>query len=95
MKPLFVEARAGQDIEKITEYYEECRSGLGIEFQFALKRAFLVVRRFPDAFGWDMLTRCRTYKIKKFPHIIYYRHETDGIYVMAVVHEKRRPGFWL
>lgn len=95
MKPLFVEERAGSDIEEITNYYEDIQNGLGVEFQSVLKDAFLVIRQTPDAFGYDSLTKCRTYKIKRFSHIVHYRHEEQGIYVMAVVHEKRLPGFWL
>ncbi len=95
MKPLVVEQRAADEIDEIVNYYEDTQEGLGIAFQLALKSAFQVIRRSPDAFGYNTLTKCRTYKLKRFPHIVHYRHEEHAVLVMAVAHPKRQPGYWL
>ncbi len=94
MKTLVVELRASKDVEEIVDYYEAIQDGLGIAFQAHLKSAFLTIRRFPEAFGHDLVTGTRTYKLKRFPHVVHYLIEEHEIVVMAVAHVRRRPGYW-
>ena len=35
------------------------------------------------------------YRLKKFPYMIIYRMLPHMIYVVAVAHAKRRPGYWV
>jgi len=94
MKTLIVEFRAGREVEEIVEYYEAKEHGLGVAFQSHLKSAFLSIRRSPEAFGHDSVTGTRTYRLKRFPHIVHYLIEEHEIVVMAVAHPKRKPGYW-
>ncbi|MBA3346286.1 MAG: type II toxin-antitoxin system RelE/ParE family toxin [Gemmatimonadales bacterium] len=32
--------------------------------------------------------------LRRFPYSLLYRIETDRIYVLAVMHHRRRPGYW-
>lgn len=95
MKPLFVEFRASEEIHEISTYYEEQREGLGIEFQIALKSAFLRICRSPDAFRFNDITKTRMYQLKRFPHIVHYQQLEASIAVVAVAHPKRCPGYWM
>lgn len=94
MKSLIVESRASREVEEIVDYYEERQHGLGLVFQSNLKAAFLSIRRSPEAFGHDSVTETRTYRLKRFPHIVHYLIEEHEIVVMAVAHVRRRPGYW-
>ena len=94
MKPLMVTLRASEEIAEIVEYYESNQVGLGAEFQSVLKRAFLAIRRTPDAFAFDGVSETRKYTMKRFPYAIYYLHEETCIEVLAVGHQRRKPGYW-
>lgn len=32
--------------------------------------------------------------LRPFPYTIIYRQENDTITIVAVMHQKRRPGYW-
>jgi hypothetical protein len=45
----------------------------------------------------DMLriyTGTRRYLLKRYPYAVIYRELDDLIWVVAVAHGKRRPGYW-
>lgn len=95
MKSIVVELRASIEVEGIIEYYETMQQGLGVAFQHRLRLAFRSIRRSPEAFGHDSVTGTRTFRIRRFPHIVHYLIEEPTIVVLAVAHPKRKPGYWL
>lgn len=32
--------------------------------------------------------------VSRFPYVIYYREQLDHIWIGAIAHERRRPGYW-
>ena len=95
MKPVFVTLRASEEITEIANYYEQHRVGLGDEFQDQLKNTFMAIRRTPDAFAYDKISETRKHALRKFPYIVHYLHEAELIEVVAVAHQRRKPGYWL
>ncbi len=45
--------------------------------------------RFPE-----VNRRHRACSLKKYPFQVVFRQENERIYVIAVAHAKRRPGYW-
>ncbi len=94
MKLLVVSLRASTETEDIVDYYEDKRPGLGTEFTSHLKKAFLAIRRTPDAFAYNAATETHLYSMKRFPFNIHYLQDADSIYVVAIAHQRRKPGYW-
>lgn len=79
-------------------WYEERRVGLGLEFPDAvdatidqivrLPRAGAPVRRLPP----DLLVRRAP--VKRFPYYVVYLEAETTIRILAVAHERRKPGYW-
>ena len=44
--------------------------------------------------GQPYRSRTRRVFVKGYPFFLVYRPETEGIAILAVVHEARRPGYW-
>lgn len=43
--------------------------------------------RYEDRFRWI--------RLRKFPYVLYFENTDDqNVRILAVAHEKRRPGFW-
>jgi len=84
---------AEKELFDAIEYYEECRSGLGLRFSEAVFAAIKRICEHPDVWtGIDAKTRrCLTHK---FPYGILYRIVNDHIRIMAVMHLHRKPGYW-
>jgi hypothetical protein len=75
------------------DYYEECESGLGEDFAIEVHTTIQNILAYPEA--WPTLDgdirRCLT---SRFPYGALYSIETDGIFILAVMHLHRHPDYW-
>lgn len=86
-------APAWNELLEAVAYYDGQRLGLGREFEEAVEQGKQQIETHPHA--WQRLSRrARRYRLKKFPYGLVYRLEGDRAVVMAVMHLKRRPGYW-
>lgn len=82
------------EIRQAALFYEDCRQGLGQEFLDAIALAFDHVQQHPTV--WRVLRgRFRRYLLQRFPYGVIYAIEGQVIYVAAVMHLKRKPGYWV
>ncbi len=81
------------ELNQAVDYYEGQRFDLGWEFYEEVQAAIERVLNFPDA--WPPLSattrRCLT---KRFPYGVIYQVEMDEIRIIAIAHQKRKPGYW-
>ena len=74
-------------------YYEDQREGLGLDFMLAVQRTYERLQESP-AVGAPFGRRLRRVLVPKFPYGLLYRAEVARIYIIAVMHLHRRPGYW-
>lgn len=91
---LRLDLSAQEEIRHAALFYEDCRDGLGQEFIDAIEAAFEHIQRHPTV--WRVLKgRFRRYLLQRFPYGVIYAVEGETIYVAAVMHLKRKPGYWV
>jgi hypothetical protein len=44
--------------------------------------------------AWDLEASTRKVRLRRFPYLIYYVELDDSLWIAAVAHQKRRPGYW-
>ena len=75
------------------EYYEAVDVGLGYDFSMEVLATVRNITEYPLA--WPILIenvrRCLT---NRFPFGVIYSIEGDHIHVLAVMHLRRKPGYW-
>lgn len=74
-------------------YYEGCRAGLGQHFLAAVETAVNLARMHPEA-GSGILLPYRRFLVQQFPYGIVCRRSGTVVYVVAVMHLRRKPGCW-
>jgi toxin ParE1/3/4 len=76
-----------------SKYYEERALGLGMSFLDSIEEAVTQVLANPEACQLigDLV---RQKLVKRFPYSILYVIEPECLRVMAIAHQKRRPGYW-
>ncbi|MDP3091986.1 MAG: type II toxin-antitoxin system RelE/ParE family toxin [Nitrospira sp.] len=85
---------AKSEIRQAALFYEDCREGLGREFLDSVESAFEQIHRHPAV--WRILKgRFRRYLLQRFPYGVIYAVDEDVIYIAAVMHLKRKPGYWV
>ena len=75
-------------------YYETQVGGLGAAFLAKVKTAVRDVAARPEA--WPVVRNdTRTRLVHRFPYAVLYRLDPEEIVIVAVMHQRRRPGYWL
>jgi plasmid stabilization system protein ParE len=93
------EPEASAELDHAALWYQDQRSGLGLEFLDAVERAVAMVQRWPHAapLATDLPTELivRRAPVDTFPYRLIYLETTSAIRVLAVAHESRRPNYWM
>jgi hypothetical protein len=75
-------------------FYEGSQPGLGKAFLAEVEAATVEIRRHP--LMWRTIkSPFRRYLIPRFPYGLIYALQEDTIYIAAIMHLKRKPGYWV
>lgn len=90
---------ASAELEHAVRWYEDRHLGLGLAFLAAVDRAVESITAWPGTGApvsgvADDLEIRRT-RVGRFPYHVAYLVGRDNIHVLAVAHDRRRPGYWL
>ncbi len=84
---------AEQELNQAIDFYESITPGLGLDFAAEVFSAIQRAMDFPKA--WSVLEGdIRRSLVRRFPYGILYSAEQEGIYILAVMHLHREPGYW-
>jgi plasmid stabilization system protein ParE len=84
---------AQREFVSAARFYERQTVGLGIDFITTVQNTYERLVESP-ASGPPFGPRLRRVLVPKFPYGLLYRVEPERIYVIAVMHLHRRPGYW-
>lgn len=93
--PFHLEARA--EFLAAADWHERERPGLGLDFIEHVDRAVDTIAAHPEA--WPAIARegdatLRRFVLPRFPYSVIYAVRGGDLFVLAVAHDKRRPGYW-
>jgi toxin ParE1/3/4 len=92
-KPYRVHPAAWVEIEAAADWYQEHSADASVWFVAAILDALESVSRAPQR--WPVyLHNTRRFVVQRFPFSIIYLDEPEAVNVLAVAHNKRRPGYW-
>jgi toxin ParE1/3/4 len=73
--------------------YEDKAPGLGRELLTEVERVLGILRKNP-AMGSPLTSPYRRLLCQRFPFAVIYREDGAELWVQAVMHLRRRPGYW-
>ena len=81
------------EIKASYEWYQNQAEGLGEDFLHELESAYRTIAAFPDT--WPKFKKdYRRFLLGKFPFSVIYRINKNTIFVVAVMHNSRKPDYW-
>ena len=86
---------AEEEMNVSSQYYNQPASGLGLDFLVEIEKSLSFIEESPER--WPIYDEdIRKYNTRRFPFSIYYAYEKDEdkIIIIAVAHQKRKPGYW-
>ncbi|HME69017.1 MAG TPA: type II toxin-antitoxin system RelE/ParE family toxin [Myxococcota bacterium] len=96
--PLRISEDAEAEMADAARWYELHRRGLGEEFLAAVDAAIGRVEENPQIGSPTPGVRdasIRRVWVRRFPYHLIYVELPDRVQVVAVAHDRRRPGYWV
>jgi plasmid stabilization system protein ParE len=85
---------AERELNDAAAYYEVEQPGLGDAFISDVDRCVQALVAHPLC-GTPLTESIRRCLCQRFPYAVLYRVTTDEIRILAVMHLRRRPGYWV
>lgn len=85
--------KADDEVLESARFYETRSKGLGWRFLRAIQRAEARIARSPHTFPFfnEPVRKC---VLAGFPFNVLFQIEDEVVFVVAVAHQHRRPGYW-
>jgi plasmid stabilization system protein ParE len=84
---------AEEEMVEAALFYEAAGSGLGHDFLGDVQRGVDLLRERPQL-GRSMGRGLRQALLTRFPFSLIYALEPEAVLIVAVAHQRRRPGYW-
>ncbi|MBE7438562.1 MAG: type II toxin-antitoxin system RelE/ParE family toxin [Spirochaetales bacterium] len=89
-----IDSEAMQELEEAAEFYASHAVQLGLDFVAMVEKGLQQIAAHPDRYPFANEIPFRCYRLGRFPFDLFYRVEEAEIYVAAIAHQSRRPGYW-
>ncbi len=94
VRQLEVHPEVYEELEEARAWYEDHAVGLGDEFLDEVERAVSTIQSSPEA--WPTYShQTRRFLVHRFPFSVVYRYDKMKIQIVAVAHQRRKPGYWM
>jgi len=88
----FLEEAEDEFLEAIRYYTKQSR-GIGADFVSEVRLAIDLIVSYPE--GTPLIRPSVHRKVlRRYPYSLLYTIEPDGVLVIAVMRQSRRPGYW-
>ncbi len=80
-------------VESVSRYEAEV-PGLGERFDAEVQKASALLLEYPEI-GPPVEGELRKLVLDRFPYYLIYSRSSETVHIVAVAHERRKPGYWL
>jgi plasmid stabilization system protein ParE len=93
-KPISIDPWALDEVKDAYDWYLKADPQAASRFQAELERCLQRIQERPQLFP-PYLEGTRRCVMRTFPYLVVYREYADHIFIAAVAHQKRKPGYWM
>ena len=84
---------AAEEMHAVAAYYEARERGLGDQCLDEVEEGLQRIQQFPRL--WPIYDgEYQRYLLRRFPFGLIYRVDPEQLFIIAVAHLHRRPGYW-
>jgi len=94
VKQIVFHSEAIDEIDEAMAYYERHVEGLGLDLLSEIMKASFKIQQNPQLLPVYKNTEFRMRLVNRFPYTIFYLELDESIWIAAIAHQKRRPGYW-
>ncbi|MGB7344077.1 MAG: type II toxin-antitoxin system RelE/ParE family toxin [Pirellulaceae bacterium] len=82
-----------REIREAVQWYRERNDEVATEFRNLVESAEELVQRSPESWA-SYLLETRGFRFQKFPFVLAYVIRGQQVFIVALAHTKRKPGYW-
>jgi toxin ParE1/3/4 len=94
LKPVEYHSEASWEADDAAAYYYGDDRQTSSRFLDTLGMIVSDIQLAPQRWPFEHGTVAQRRQIKGFPYTLFYLNEPDKIFILAVAHTSRRPGYW-
>jgi toxin ParE1/3/4 len=94
VKPILFHRQARFELDRAVGYYERQKQGLGLDLHAEVEKAVAKIQQNPKLGSPYQVEEIRYFLVSRFPYVIYYADLPEYIWVVAIAHGSRKPGYW-
>jgi toxin ParE1/3/4 len=94
LKPVIFHPEARAELDASVTFYEELRPGLGLDFAAEVEAMVWAIRGDPGRWPTHQDSGLQKCKLARFPYNLFFLDLEDHLWIAAVAHQKRKPGYW-
>ena len=91
--PVVLRPEARAEFDEAFDWYEQRRSGLGVDFVVQVQEVFDRISTTPELYA-QILRDVRRAVVRRFPYSVFYKIESQQVVVLAVFYSNRDPKMW-
>ena len=95
MKPIIIGSAALGELKDAADFYADQNPELDQTFRLEVAAALTRIRTNPELYPAHARSEYQKCLTSRFPYAIYYLDFPDHVWVAAIAHSSRRPGYWL
>jgi toxin ParE1/3/4 len=92
--PVQFHPAAFAELVQTASRYDDELAGLGAEFTEEVDRLLRRLHLYPEL-GTPSSQDTRRLLLRRFPYMLVYRIRDSDVVVLAVAHQRKRPGYWV
>lgn len=92
-KPIVIHPFAQREASVAFEWYRQRSPAAAAKFKLELAVAYEAIEKKPAGHP-DYLRGTKRYLLHKFPYLVVFKEVSGSLFVFAVAHGSRKPGYW-
>ena len=94
MKSIAYHVEAIREADSAAAFYFKNDPMVLHDFLTVLERVMAEIQAAPHRWPREGRTSAQRRQVKRFPYTVFYLNEPEKIFILAVAHTSRRPGYW-
>ncbi len=94
MKPVRVHSEARAELDREIEWYEARHVGLGVALLAEFEKIVDRIAHDPQTGARAPGKRYHFIRVRRYPLAVYFQEFPEFVWIAAVAHHRRRPGYW-
>jgi toxin ParE1/3/4 len=94
LKPVAYHPEARSEADVAAAFYHQANPQASRDFLNLLEETATEIQEAPQRWPFERGTKVQRRRMVRFPYTVFYSNNLHEVYIVAIAHTSRRPGYW-